>query len=114
MGVTKARVAIELLDPEPTSAGDPAADVAVTPVLDLRRYSGVTNFGSTYSLRLPSGRKLRPERPASRILPGEASSMRSGREFRRATLFANYSRAVESLVAPALQLLTTSHSLVKV
>jgi ABC-type polar amino acid transport system ATPase subunit len=34
MGVTKARVASELLEPEPTSARDPAADAAVTALLD--------------------------------------------------------------------------------
>ncbi|HEX8837626.1 MAG TPA: hypothetical protein VF748_11870 [Candidatus Acidoferrum sp.] len=34
MAVTKARVASELLEPEATSAGDPAADAAVTALLD--------------------------------------------------------------------------------
>jgi hypothetical protein len=34
MAVTKARVASELLEGEPTSARDPAADAAVTALLD--------------------------------------------------------------------------------
>jgi len=34
MAVTKARVASELLEPEPTAARDPAADPAVTALLD--------------------------------------------------------------------------------
>ncbi len=34
MAVAKARVASELLEPEPTSARDPAADAAVTALLD--------------------------------------------------------------------------------
>jgi hypothetical protein len=34
MAVTKVRVTSEWLEPEPTSSGDPAADAALTALLD--------------------------------------------------------------------------------